>query len=121
MLRRLMAQNPYYPTWMHLAPYLDHYRKAEFEAALDHANRFNIPDLAWDPILRAAALAQLGLADEATAAVNELTTSFPDAAADPAHYLRGYMFIDELVDEVVDGLCKAGWNGNESTTPSAAE
>jgi len=120
MLGRLMKQNPYYPTWMHLAPYLDNYRKGEFEAALVHAKKFNIPDLAWDPILRAAALAQVGLADQAIAAVNELTTNFPDAATDPAHYLRGYVFIDELVDEVVDGLRKAGWNENEST-PCAAE
>ena len=29
----LMKQNPDYPTWMRLAPYLDHYRKGEFEAA----------------------------------------------------------------------------------------
>jgi adenylate cyclase len=120
MLRRLMAQNPYYPTWMHLVPFLDNYRKGEFEAALDHANRFNIPDLAWDPILRAAALAQVGLADEATAAVNELTTSFPDAAADPAHYLRGYIFIDEPVEQLVDGLRKAGWDENESVIATAA-
>lgn len=42
-------------------------------------------------------------------------TNLPDAAADPAHYLRGFMFIDELVDDVVDGLRKAGWNELEST------
>lgn len=113
MLNRLMDQNPYYPTWMHLAPYLENYRTGEFEAALDHANKFNIPTLAWDPILRAAALSHVGSADEAGAALSELMTNFPDAAADPAHYMRGYMFIDELVDDVVDGLRKAGWNGSE--------
>jgi hypothetical protein len=57
MLGRLMAQNPYFPTWMHVAAYLDQHRKGEFEAALDHANRFNIPSLARDPIVRAAARA----------------------------------------------------------------
>ena len=104
MLGRLMDQNPYYPTWMHLAPYLEHYRKGEFEMALDHAHKFNIPSLAWDPILRAAALGQIGRLDEAEVALEELISNFSDAAADPAHFLRGYIFVDELVAEVVDGL-----------------
>jgi adenylate cyclase len=128
ILSRLMEQNPYYPTWMHLAPYLDHYRKGEFDAALGHANKFNIPDLAWDPILRAAALANVGRLAEAEAAVKQLTSTFPDAAANPGHYVRGYIFLDEIADNVVDGLCKAGWSenglaiaskaGNQSKVPS---
>jgi adenylate cyclase len=121
ILKRLMEQNPYYPTWMHLAPYLNHYRKGEFDAALDHANKFNIPDLAWDPILRAAALANVGRPEEAEAALKQFTSTFPVAAADPAHYLRGYIFLDDLVDEVVDGLRKAGWSGSEPTVSSAVE
>lgn len=107
ILRRLMEQNPYYPTWMHLAPYLDHYRKGEFDAALDHANMFNLPTLAWDPILRAAALANVGRQDEAVAAIKQLASTFPAAAADPAHYMRGYIFVDEIIDQVVEGLRKA--------------
>jgi len=118
MLNRVMDQNPYYPTWMHLAPYLENYRKGEFEAALDHANKFNIPTLAWDPILRAAALSHVGSTDEAGAALGELMTSFPDAAASPAHYLQGYIFIDELVGDVVDGLRKAGWSGCKTNISS---
>ena len=108
MLDRLMEQNPYYPQWMHLAPYLNHYRQGEFEAALEHARLFNIPSLAWDPILRTAALAQLGRTCEASDANNELLAGFPDAAADLKHYLRGYIFSDELIDQVVAGLRLAG-------------
>ena len=118
LLQRVMAQNPYYPTWMHLVPYLDHYRKGDFEGALEHANRFNIPGLAWDPILRAAALARIGRPEEAEAALNEFTSNFPAAAGDAAHYLRGYIFLDELVEEVVDGLRMAGWSRGRTLIPS---
>ena len=118
ILGRLMEHNPYYPTWMHLAPFLHHYRNGEFQAALDHANKFNIPDLAWDSILRATALARIGRPEEAKDVLNEFTTGFPEAAADPAHYLRGYIFLDDLVDEVIDGLRKAGWSESESATSS---
>lgn len=108
ILAELMKQNPYFPGWLHLAPFLNHYRQGEFEKAYEHASLFNTPALAWDPILRAAALARLGRASEAETAFNELHSKFPDAAADPAHYLRGYIFFDELVDDVVSGLRQAG-------------
>ena len=65
-------------------------------------------ELAWDPIVRAAALGQLDRGEDARTAVAELEARFPDAAADPAHYVRGYIFAEELVGEVVDGLRKAG-------------
>ena len=120
ILDRLMEQNLYYPTWMHLAPYVHHYQRGEFQAALEHANAFNIPSLAWDPILRAAVLAQTGRAEDAKDALGELLSNFPGAAADPAHYMRGYIFRDELVEEVFDGLRKAGWTEREpATSPKA--
>ena len=50
----------------------------------------------------------MGRADLAGAAVKEIITNFPEAAAVPAHYLRGYIFIDDLVDEMIEGLEKAG-------------
>ena len=77
MLGRLMDQNPYYPTWMHLVPYLDSYRKGEFATALEHANKYNIPSLAWDPIRRAAALGQIDRPEEADTAVKQLISNFP--------------------------------------------
>ena len=91
MLGRLMDQNPYYPTWMHPVPYLDNLRHGEFVTALEHVNKFNIPNLAWDPILRTAALGQIGRPEEADTTVKQLISNFPEAASDPAHYLRGYL------------------------------
>ena len=77
MLGRLMDQNPYYPTWMHLVPYLDSYRKGEFATALEHANKYYIPSLAWGPIRRAAALGQIDRPKEADTAVKQLISNFP--------------------------------------------
>ena len=121
MLERLMKQNPYYPGWFHLAPYLDHYRKSEFEAALNHAERFNIPSLAWDPMLRASALGAIGRESEAANAWDELASRFPEAAATPAHDLGGSIFIDELRDQVMDGLRKAGLDETKSAVYRAAQ
>lgn len=109
VLGRIMGSNPHYPSWFLLAPYLECYRHGDYEGALLHAEKFNTK-LAWDPIVRAAALGQLDRRKDARDAVAELQTQFPNAAADPAHYVRGYIFGEELVEDVVDGLRKAGWN-----------
>jgi len=120
LLRRSTAGNPHYPTWFNLAPFLDHYRRGECAEALVHAEQFNT-ELAWDLILRAAALGQLGRNEDAKAVIAQLEARFPNVAADPAHYLRGYIFIDDLVVKVLDGLRKAGWNrtAKGSSSPTA--
>jgi len=57
MLTRLMDQNPYYPTWMHLALYLDHYRKGEFEKALVEAVVAGLSKAGWNAMKSATCLA----------------------------------------------------------------
>lgn len=58
---------------------------------------------------------------EAKAALSELAFGSPAVAADPAHYLGGYIFIDALVEDVVEGLRRAGWNESESVIHLAGE
>ena len=113
-----MAGNPHYPTWFHLAPFLDHYRRSEYAEALVHAEQFNT-ELAWDLILRAAALSQLDRREDAEEVIAQLEARFPDVAADPVHYLRGYIFIEDLVENVADGLCKAGLSYESEGSSSA--
>jgi hypothetical protein len=67
-----MKLNPYYPTCFHLATFMNHFRKAEYDKAYNEASKFNFPTLFWDPVMRATALIQLGRRDEAAAAVQQL-------------------------------------------------
>ena len=77
------------------------------------ALQFNMPKLLWDPLDRAAALGQLGMTDRAEAALQELLTVLPDFASGPRRYLECFIFQDELVDAVMDGLLKAGLKRNQ--------
>jgi hypothetical protein len=36
-MKKEMNLNPYYPSWFHLAPFMDYYRSGEFDSALTEA------------------------------------------------------------------------------------
>jgi len=115
-----MQLNPYHPTWFHLAPFMDYYRRGEFEDALEEALKFNYPELFWDPLLRAAALGRLGRQTEANAAIKQLLELVPDFAARGREIINGYVKVDDLVDKIVEGLREAGLADlEESHRPTA--
>ena len=72
-----------------------------------------MPNLLWDPLERAAAFAQLGKLDLARTALDELLTVQPDFALNPRRYLECFIFQDQLVDAVLEGLNKAGYQEPE--------
>ena len=45
LLKKGMKLNPYHPSWFHLAPFMDYYRRGEYENALAEALKFNFPEL----------------------------------------------------------------------------
>jgi adenylate cyclase len=102
---------PGYPPWLHHAPFLHRYRRREYEAALESSLQFSMPELLWDPIDRAAVLGQLGRSSEAGKAVDEILGIQPKFADDPRRFLNCFIFTDDLVDHVLDGLMKAGFRG----------
>ena len=108
LLKKGMKLNPYYPTWFHLAPYMDYYRSDKYEKAYAEALKFNFPELYLDPVIRAAALGQLGRSDEANRAVNQLLELDPDFASRGRSMINRYVKVDSLVDKIIEGLCKAG-------------
>jgi adenylate cyclase len=73
-----MELNPHYPGWFRMAPYLYFYHQGRYMEALQEAQQFQMPQLFWDPLLRVAALGQLGREREAAQALAELLRLKPD-------------------------------------------
>ena len=67
-----------------------------------------MPSIFWDPLDRASVLGQLGRSAEAKAAIDEMLRLQPKVADDPLRFLNCFIFQDELVDHVLEGLKKAG-------------
>ena len=108
LLEKGMKLNPYYPSWFHLAPYMNFYRNGEYEAAYGEALKFNIPGLLWDPLTRAAALSRMGKKADAGIAIDTLLELEPDFAQKGRSLIGRYLKKAELVGDIIKGLRKAG-------------
>jgi len=108
LLRKGMKLNPFFPSWFHLATYMDYYRRGEYKNAFAEALKFNYPGLYLDPLIRAAALGQMVKMEEARAAVDELLKLEPNFFAQRQQLVSCYVKVDELRDKIIQGLLKAG-------------
>lgn len=108
LLKKGIKLNPYHPSWFHLAFFMYHYHRGEYENAFAEALKFNFPGLYLDPLMRAAALSQLGRQNEAKAAVSQLLKLDPDFATRGRWLISRYVKVDDLIDRIIEGLEKAG-------------
>jgi adenylate cyclase len=108
LLKKGMILNPYHPSWFHLAPFMDYYRRGEYENAFAEALKFNFPELYLDPMMRAAALGRLERQKEAKTALSQLLKLEPNFATRGRGMISRYVKVDDLIDRIIEGLQKAG-------------
>jgi adenylate cyclase len=100
--------NPHYPGWFHMAPFFYYYLKDSCEEAYQEAVAFQMPQLFWDPLLRAAALGRMGRAPEGAQVVAELLHLRPDFPTSGRFLISCYAKFPYLVDALLEGLGQAG-------------
>jgi TolB-like protein/Tfp pilus assembly protein PilF len=125
LVRRAIELNPHHLNSLHRVVSADHYRRGEYEEALTHVKRSNLPNYVGTPILWAAAAGQLGRASEVKAALDLLRRNHP-AYLDPdmvRSFHTTWVWEDELVDHLSEGFMKAkaldlatGTTGSSSVT-----
>ena len=108
IVRRAMELNPNHAGWMHFAPLWDHFHRGEYEAALECANRVDVPGLFWPYLVMASACGHLGRRTEAEAAVKDLLSLDPEFAANVRSNVESWHFASGLMDPILEGLSKAG-------------
>jgi adenylate cyclase len=108
LIRKAMTLNPRHPAWYWFPIFWDSYRKKQYQNALGHAQRINMPKLYWTHHVLAAAYGQLGRQNEAQAAVSELLHLYPDFGSHARDEWRKYNVSEEFIDHALDGLRKAG-------------
>jgi TolB-like protein/class 3 adenylate cyclase/Tfp pilus assembly protein PilF len=108
MIEKAAKLNPYQPTWLLYPLIFDHYRKGEYELALAVTEKLNLPGFFWTPVCFAMIYAQLGRLDEARAKLQEAVALQPDFAQRPRHHIGAFVFQEEVIEQVMDGLRKAG-------------
>jgi adenylate cyclase len=108
ILAKGIELNPHYPSWFHHAPCLYHLQKGDLEDALSQARAFIMPGMQWDPLHRASILGHLGRQAQATRALTELLALDPEFVGHARQFIRGFVFQEELIDKILEGLVKAG-------------
>jgi TolB-like protein len=108
LLEKAMRLNPHHPGWYYLGPFIETYRKGDYQEALQAAMRINTPGLYLDPLARAATLGQLKQLGEAGAALEEMQRTLPDTDIGLRELMRRTLLPDENVDMLLEGLQKAG-------------
>jgi TolB-like protein len=108
ILEKGMELNPYYPGWFRMAPYFYFYHQGRYTEALHEAQQFQMPQFFWDPLLRAAALGQLGRDQEAAQALTQLLAVKPDFPSQARFLIGCFAKSPNLVEGLLDGLRLAG-------------
>ena len=108
ILDRAIAVNPFHPGWFHHALFVDDYMKGAYESAFHETLKPGFDIAFWGPLLRAAALGQLGRTTEAKSAASDLVGLVPDFESRARDLTHRPILSDAIVDALVDGLRQAG-------------
>ena len=118
MVESAMQLNPNCPGYFYFARCCNAYRQGKYAEVLEAVARINMPNYFHVPALRAAALGQLGRQEEAGKAVQELLALRPDfGAVARQEYAKWYS--PELIEQIIDGLRKAGLGKPEKAAEMA--
>ena len=110
LAQRAIDLNRHHPGWYHNVFFHHHYRKGEYEAALQAAKKINMPEFHWMQLMTAAACGMLGRHEEARTAIESLRKYNP-TFLDLENVREDIEMWDPDKDEVerfLQGLQKAG-------------
>ena len=123
-VQKVMQLNPHHAGWLHFVFVADHYRKREYEQALEAAEKINMPGHLWVSAELAAIHAQLGRTEAARKHLKTFLELAPDVARNVRAEISKWHVSEELVEHFVDGWRKAGLDvdgDSETTAPASAE
>ena len=108
--QRTIDLNRHHPGWYHNIFFHYHYRKGEYEAALQAAKKINMPEFHWMHLMTAAACGMLGRHQEARTATESLRKYSPTFLdlANVRHDIETWDPDTNEVERFLQGLQKAG-------------
>jgi pentatricopeptide repeat protein len=111
--------NPNHPGWYCYPAWHNSYRKKDYRRALDLAFQLNAPQNYYTHAVLAMCYAQLGRMEEARKALGDMLALKPNYA-EVARELHGRWIQPDLVEQLMDGLRKAGLQIADKARASAA-
>ncbi len=119
LMERARSLNPNHPGWYWFPPFFDAYRQGDHRTALELALKVNMPGFWRNELALAATYGQLGELELARGAAHNLLAARPDFAS-VAREECSKWWQPPLVEQIIDGLRKAGLDILEEGKPAAA-
>lgn len=107
MARQAREMNPHHPTWYWFSDCFDAYRRGDYAAALELAQKIQMPGFWRRNIALAVSHGQLGNRDAAAGALHDLVAAKPEYSSRAREELSKWWNAD-FVEHLLDGLRKAG-------------
>jgi tetratricopeptide (TPR) repeat protein len=107
-IKRAIKLNPYYRPWVRSALWANWFRLGNYEKAYQETLSFMMPDLFWEPLMKASTLGHLGRIKEGQACVQALLKLKPDFAQRGRILIRHYIKFEDIVERVIEGLNAIG-------------
>ena len=111
LLDRAVSLNPCSPAWFHAGYVVDRLLQNDYERALAITQTYHPFISFWNDVMIAALLGLLDRIDEAQPHVAVVMQQKPDLAGRAAELMRRSLKIDDLIDDLVQGLRRAGLAG----------
>jgi len=108
LLDQAISLNPCCPAWFHAGYVINHLLRGDYERALAVTRTYHPFISYWDHLVIAAMLGRLERTAEARACLEVARKQKPDLDGRAAELMRRGMKIDELADDLIDGLRNAG-------------
>ncbi|MGH9744896.1 MAG: protein kinase domain-containing protein [Candidatus Acidiferrales bacterium] len=110
LAQRASDLNRHHPGWYHLIFFHHHYRKGDYEAALQSAKKITMPEFHWAQLTTAAACGMLGRPEEARTAIESLRLYNPTFLdlENVREDIAKWDSDKEEVDKFLQGMEKAG-------------
>ena len=107
LVTRAMSLSTSYPTWYHLAPFLNYYRQEKYTEALSEAKKINAPGILHGPLARCVAFAQLGDIKKAKTEFTEVLNRYPLFVENGKKMLTRFFGTESLAEKIWEGVIKA--------------
>jgi len=109
LLKQSLDLNPYCPWWYHMGFFFVYYHDKKYNEALASAQKMDASDDVFlRPLLKTAAMGQLGLLAEAQAEINILKQQFQQILPNLKTHLCTFLLDDALAGHIMEGAKKAG-------------
>ena len=108
LIKESVQYNPFSPWWFNLGFSLYYFYKEQYHDALHSAERMYMHQVPWDALLKASSLSKMDRNEEAAVYIRGLVRSISATGRSVKEYIGVFLFSEELINELYDGLVKAG-------------